>query len=780
MNFETNNRGWHKIIDQEIKKAYRYDADDLWVGGSYGNERVFARTDKLSNLAGLWLAEEDRYYCGSIETSFTSGEAPLKANETWLSAAFQMTSYGDSEGLYVEKTVLVPLDAEDSMQYWQVLRIINSTGEELPLTIRTKLIIPAVSNEKFKKEPFLLQMERVAEMSVLQGEILIEGDGRETDSGFSDRSCLYIGKGIQPSTCKILNPSRVDFKYTLSIRPGEEVFLPYVFSIDTANRPNPDKYEAVLLKSIEHINRLCQVSSVFTPDGVINRGVYWGKVNSLRVLHRFPVGLGFTNNPPGDTVVIRDLAWFTHGSDYFLPESSKSMFELVKEYGVCEDGKLAEYIYGLTGVSEDYGMNMNDDTPLFLMAVYHHYLVTGDKNFAARFYPLVHSAAQAILNQTRDGLVYNEALGTNVFGLATWRNVVPGYRINGFVTEVNCECYAALSAAGHLAEAIGNKGDAAAWEAAASTLKQNIQEKLLDKQSGYYLLNIDSKGRPQADLTADLVFPTMLGVADDETNKHIFALLNSDSFMTPFGARTIGNLQPEYEPDHGIQLLGGIWPNLTAWIAYACRKVDPDAMVNALRNIYRLSEVERPVDYEHVCPGEFAERLHGDTGISRGMAMSPWMPPTYVWAVVEGILGVTPRGAEMAVVEPNLQSGWDWAGIRNLQLSNTLYSLIFTEGIIYSTYPVESMYPVIIGCKDITDRFISNVEHFVLETADGEYLVALYSREVCNHVKAEVWEAESGNLLCNCEFSATNGRLVRVVSSGYKNTTELVAASTEE
>ena len=44
-------------------------------------------------------------------------------------------------------------------------------------------------------------------------------------------------------------------------------------------------------------------------------------------------------------------------------------------------GKIVEYYDVRTGEPSDYGLNINDDTPLVIMALGHHYHVTGDLEF---------------------------------------------------------------------------------------------------------------------------------------------------------------------------------------------------------------------------------------------------------------------------------------------------------------------------------------------------------------------------------------------------------------
>ena len=69
----------------------------------------------------------------------------------------------------------------------------------------------------------------------------------------------------------------------------------------------PGGTESLLRLSRDNYARMLSRSFIFTPAPVINRGLQWAKVNTLRVQHRYRDGLAFTNDPPQDIVVIRDL-----------------------------------------------------------------------------------------------------------------------------------------------------------------------------------------------------------------------------------------------------------------------------------------------------------------------------------------------------------------------------------------------------------------------------------------------------------------------------------------
>ena len=128
---------------------------------------------------------------------------------------------------------------------------------------------------------------------------------------------------------------------------------------------------------------------LMTPSPLINRGVVWAKVNMLRVIKDYPQGWGSTNSPPSDILVSRDTSWFVHGYDYFLPQFSRDAIELFNRF-LEPSGQVVEYVRGVNGFKTSYDLNINDDTPLHVIAILHHYNSTLDDAWLRRgIYPLV-------------------------------------------------------------------------------------------------------------------------------------------------------------------------------------------------------------------------------------------------------------------------------------------------------------------------------------------------------------------------------------------------------
>jgi hypothetical protein len=161
-------------------------------------------------------------------------------------------------------------------------------------------------------------------------------------------------------------------------------------------------------------------------------------------------------------------------------------------------------------------------------------------------------------------------------------------------------------------------------------------------------------------------------------------------------------------------------------------------------NTFRLSETERPRDFVNAVPGEFPERLHGETFESRGMTMSPWMPPTYLWLGVEGLLGAQPTldGLE---INPAIPSTWKWIAVNHLLYKNKRISAFLFEGTLYSTHDVKSLHPTRIG--KLVSTTSNNPNIFTLGLALGDETVlfvaadeAVTGRAMIEHAQGAKWQ----------------------------------------
>ena len=425
----------------------------------------------------------------------------------------------------------------------------------------------------------------------------------------------------------------------------------------------PPAHEA-LARTRAHYATALGRSVVMTPDAEVNRGVLWAKANMLRTMLLAPTGWSFVNDPTrSNNSVGRDTAWFAFGADYLRPEFARaSLLGYVERQE--PSGMIVEYYDIRNGKTADYDLNVNDNTPLLILALWHHYNTTGDRDFLARGLsgggqgrPVPARAAQ----RPGAGVVQlDQDPGLGHRRLAQRHRRLPPVRRDDR-TQLGV-----LRRARH-----GRPHGARAGEArrerrvrpARGGLKDAINQHLYNPANGLYYLNIEVDGQPRSDITSDLVFPVMFGVADDETAARIISRLSGEDFWTDAGIRTVPRDAPEYGPTHGYGLLGGVWVGVSFWYAFAAARFNADFMAYALAASFR--HYSRDPRRNNTVPGQFSEWLHGETLTNQGMMLSPWFPPRYLWAAIEGVAGLDLSGGTPTVT-PRLAPDWKWLGVQNL------------------------------------------------------------------------------------------------------------------
>lgn len=451
---------------------------------------------------------------------------------------------------------------------------------------------------------------------------------------------------------------------------------------------------AALQRTREHYATILDRAVVVTPDTTVNRGVVWAKANMLRVQLLAPTGWSFVNDPArSNNSVARDTSWFAFGADYITPLFARESLLWYLDH-LEKNGMVPEYYDVRTGKKEDYGLNINDNTPLLIMALWHHFTTSGDRSFLKHVYPRVVKMGRYILSQRNDaGLVWCTATKSGDWGICGWRNVIRGYRLSGATTELNSECYAAFKTIAQMARRLRNDADAGEFDGHAARLRSAINEHLLDPKSGLYYLNIDLDGKPRSSVTSDLVFPVMFGVADERTAAQIIGRLSVPAFWSEAGIHTVPRNDINYGPTHGYGLLGGVWVGVTFWFAFAAANFNPEFMAYALNASF--GHYSKDPLRNNTVPGQFSEWLHGETLANQGMMLSPWFPPRYLWAAIEGAAGFDAAGDRPSVT-PRLAPDWRWLGVRNVQAWGKQYSWFVVrapELKMYATFRFEQSMP---------------------------------------------------------------------------------------
>ena len=460
-------------------------------------------------------------------------------------------------------------------------------------------------------------------------------------------------------------------EYRISVAPGARQALRIAAVFDARGRTHArTTFDRLLAddRALHETQRYYAIAlrdaRFMTPSPAVSRGVVWAKANMLRIVKDYPQGWGSTNSPPSDILVSRDTSWFVHGFDYFLPRFSRDAIELFNR-SIEESGQVVEYVRGVSGFRTSYELNINDDTPLHLIAILHHYNATLDHDWVADILPLIVKVADYLLSQRDEhGLIYCRAQGVDMHGITSWRNIIPYYTLDGAVTEINSEAVFALEAAAMLCAVAG---DGEHWERyahEAETLRAKVMAHLFNADTCGFVLNYDRDGNFQDNFTADEVFPVLFSVANPEQRRTILARLSESDFVTPVGLRTISTADAWYFPSHGFGLLGGVWPDLTLWFAVALAR--NGFVTDAAAWLERVYETMEAGASRNTVPGEFAEWFDGGSLTNRGMYMSPWTGAKYLWAVAETVCGLDGyRTSGRPHLSPLIPPRWSWvAGVR--------------------------------------------------------------------------------------------------------------------
>jgi glycogen debranching enzyme len=451
----------------------------------------------------------------------------------------------------------------------------------------------------------------------------------------------------------------------IDLAPSEARWLEFICVLSTTSvdelvraRAACPAGDVALARSGDYYWKYLSRSIIRTPNQDVNDGVLWAKVNMIRVQSYSATGWCFTNDPTrSNNSVGRDTAWMATGADYLDPafarESLAAYFRLQEP-----SGKIVEYYDVQNGKTADYDLNVNDNTPLAVIALHHHWIVTGNEAFLREMYPRAVRAMDYMLSQRNDdGLVWCTSTKTSDWGIIGWRNVIEDYRISGASTEVNAETYAALEALATMASHLGNAAAEQTYREAARNLRDAINTHLVNPANDLYYLTIDVDGTKRTEVTADLVFPVLFGVAPPGRSARIIATLSAAPFWTDAGIRTVPRDDLAYGPTNGYGLLGGVWVAVTYWYAFAAAKFNPAFMAKALSTSYRhfSSDPRR----NNTVPGQFSEWLHGEILVNQGMMLSPWDAPRYLWAAIEGAAGLDVHSME-GCINPTLTSDWRW------------------------------------------------------------------------------------------------------------------------
>jgi hypothetical protein len=512
--------------------TYVYAVDRLKIGQSLGNSNCYVTldnktdvwSDRTSVRYGLRESTNQKYYLLAWDVGLVSADgARSQPVTTTFTPAYQESELEAGTAQF-RKKFFVPFENGYLRSAHFLLDAASPSMAEL--TVQSRIVFPEgvkVEQVGYNDHQYLRAQYPDGAVAILWGSSSLRSlQTRE----LPEESIVATVAPVPTSKPPVGQPVEALVEYAWSPRASDHAFalsfayalgggetaaptlLNAVFDPSSATGPGPqahlDRVHKLLDDSKTAIDRYLSAGRLWTPDELIERGSLWAKINQLRMQQEYTWGSGFSNNPPSDVVVGRDSYWYLSGSSYYAQPWSKLLLSLWFNKGLEPNGKFIEYMTasGNPIFTDDYGLNINDNTPLLMMAAHRYYSMSGDLQFLHEVYPLLLNSANYILSQrrvgknNRYGLVWCTSTETFVRGLCGWRNCIRNYNLSGAVTEVNVECYQALREVAELARVMGDDLNRTRLEASAQDLKAAINQHL--RASGpanhYYCLNINPAG----------------------------------------------------------------------------------------------------------------------------------------------------------------------------------------------------------------------------------------------------------------------------------------------
>ncbi|MCZ7570111.1 MAG: hypothetical protein M5U01_16210 [Ardenticatenaceae bacterium] len=668
--------------------VYTFDPAELGLGSLLGNRDVEAELDATTNLVSAWSAQDDLSFCGPARFAFTALQQargtfvpePLAALVTRFFPGHQETIFG-TEGLILTLRAFVPIGTGYERAVGWLIEI-QAEGPRL-LQVDVDLRFAGAGQDPSHERLVRLGEDRgqlvgTSEPIHLRRFGLTLGSPNEvrvfgTPSGPPDQ--VVLGAPARARlTYRLLVEGTIAVPFILSYSPaGEQVAWSGFLALSDLER-----FAAQSARSLEqHLS----TARVLTPEAPINRALAWASATSLRVQHTFAAGPAVAASPGSADVAVGTAAWYAIAADWLTPAFSDALLKTLATKAQTETGALASVLHGRTEGQETFDLDVSDATPLFILAVAHHGAAMGDSAFGEALWPAVRQAADALLAaRSDDGLIHLNPEGTANWGLPGWRKQIPGYRLVGAVTELNVLAAWALFAAQQFALAAGDAAAHTRWQNAAGHLAAALPR---------FVRTVGELPRlsdEEEELTGDLVFPLLAGLAEEDLAARLAQRLTSRFQWTPAGARTVGSDQPSYDPAFASGLMGGISTLLTAWVGVAAREHRRELPADALRALAALSEPETP-RVRDLVPGQLAAALHGESLTRLGAALHPLAAPLAHWLAIEGLLGLRlpmVPWIEAAELRPALPAEWHWLVVSRLPWQGSQASIILLDGIIHT------------------------------------------------------------------------------------------------
>jgi glycogen debranching enzyme len=481
------------------------------------------------------------------------------------------------------------------------------------------------------------------------------------------------------------HPQTYPLELKLSYDPKRDHGSVFPLSMALVNGTAPYTHAAAINAAIPQLYLLTQNYyahffdhrlTVDTPDRRVNEGLQWAEVaiDQMQVKHGSETGLvaGYYESAdsarPGfgwffgrDTLFTLyavnsygDFALTRRALD-FLVHRQRADGKIMHEFSQSADDvdwKAMPYFYAAA-----------DSTPLFIMAVWDYFRVSGDTAYLKDSWEAVRKAYAFTRahDSDADG-IYENTEGTG--WVESWPPGMPHQEI--YLAALDQQSAQAMS---RLAAHMNDDQLSNSAQKIADRIRQKLESEYFEPSGDFYAFSRNADG--SLDHTAS-IYPSLAWWNGTLALQHAGPMLTrwaSHEFSTDWGLRDISNRTPFYDPISYHQ--GSVWPLFTGWTSVAeYRAGRPlSGYAHLMQNI-DLTWAQDLGSVTELLSGEFFQPL------GRSSSHQMWSSAMVVTPMLRGLFGLDWHAANHTLrLAPHLPADWGRAALRNVPLGSSTIDL---------------------------------------------------------------------------------------------------------
>ncbi|MCD6368977.1 MAG: hypothetical protein J7L38_04180 [Thermoproteales archaeon] len=473
---------------------------------------------------------------------------------------------------------------------------------------------------------------------------------------------IHVATGFtDTSECKVSRKG--NFSIISKAKEGEDLVLIVAAGRDLKEAEENFAYacknweEEFRLVTSYYEEMLSGTLTIETPDPRLNKVYLTSKYVLLLLFSHTSVGEGwFAGIPRFTWFFTGDGALLAHAANTIgLSDLSKKHLETMAAYSK-ENGQIPHELVLIPEVNSRglyTGYMHVSATPLWILALWHTYLWSGDKGLLERNYERILKALEFLESLDTDGDGFIEVFPEKM--LIAWDEITAGKR-KGACMEVNALRILALKAVSLIAKVLGDEAKAKAYRQLYEDLHKRFEEAFWSESEGFYYDRLHPK--PEIIPAPYDALPLFFELTSPERGRRVLEVIEKSDLITDCGVRIFrytGRIKEGYYE-------GSVWP-LYTWI------VGLSALKYGVFDLgYKLLKSLVELAYKASDPGKINEYYEYDCSREKGQFIQGFSSAPVIHLLTEGILGLKPDAKTgVLVLEIRVPESWDKISLRNLR-----------------------------------------------------------------------------------------------------------------